>query len=123
MAITAVECQNYDSTSRRAAKHSPASPTGAGAGVGDWETGRALACRPRGAMPITPFLAGQAFDPEVVRAMASALDTVSKSLRSRVPSEVSDEAVARKIIELAQRGVRGAEALAERARQELNLGE
>jgi len=55
--------------------------------------------------------------------MASALDTVSKSLRSRVPSEVSDEAVARKIIELAQRGVRGAEALAERARQELNLGE
>jgi len=74
-------------------------------------------------MPITPFLAGQAFDPEVVRAMASTFDTVSKSLRSRVPSELSDEAVARKIIELAQRGVRGAEALAERARQELNLGE
>jgi hypothetical protein len=74
-------------------------------------------------MPITPFLAGQAFDPEVVRAMARAFDAVSKSRRLRVPSEVSDEAVARKIIELAQRGVRGAEALAERARQELNLGE
>jgi hypothetical protein len=74
-------------------------------------------------MPITPFLAGQAFDPEVVRAMASAFETVSKSLRAREPSEVTVEVVAKKIIELAQRGVRGSDALAARARQELNLGE
>jgi hypothetical protein len=74
-------------------------------------------------MPITPFLAGQPFDPEVVRAMASAFEAVSKSLGSRDPSEVTAEIVAKKIIELAQRGVRGPDALAARARQELNLDE
>ncbi len=54
--------------------------------------------------------------------MASAYETVSKLLHSH-PSEVTAEVVAKKIIELAQRGVRGSDALAARARQELNLGE
>jgi hypothetical protein len=74
-------------------------------------------------MPITPFLAGQAFDPEVVRAMSIAFDNVSKALRLRDASDVTREVVAKKIIELAQRGVRDAEALASRVLLELNLGE
>ncbi len=74
-------------------------------------------------MQITPFLAGQAFEPEIVRAMAIAFDKVSKSLRLRDPSDVTSEVVAKKIIELAQRGVRDSEALAKRVLQELNLDE
>jgi hypothetical protein len=74
-------------------------------------------------MPTTPFLAGKAFDPELVRAMSIAFDNVAKELRLRDESEVAREVVAKKIIELAQRGVRDAEALARRVLQELNLGE
>ena len=77
----------------------------------------------RGVMPITAFLTGQAFDPEVVRSMSIAFDNVSKSLRLRDPSDAASEVVAKKIVELAQRGLRDAESLAKRALQELNLGE
>ena len=52
-------------------------------------------------MPITPFLTGQAFDPEVVRSMSIAFDNVSKSLRLRDPSDAASEVVAKKIVELA----------------------
>jgi len=74
-------------------------------------------------MPITPFLTGQAFDPEVVRAMAMAFDKVAKMQRLRGPSAAAPEVVAKKIIELAQRGIRDPDALAQRVLQELNLGE
>lgn len=74
-------------------------------------------------MPITPFLAGQAFEPEVVRAMSVAFDDVCKSLRLRPRSDPASEVVAKKIIELAQRGVRDPAALSERVLQELKLGE
>jgi len=72
-------------------------------------------------MPITPFLAGQAFDPEVVRAMATAFENVSRLLQSRDPSAAASVMVAKKIIELAQRGVHDPAALAERALLELDL--
>ncbi len=55
--------------------------------------------------------------------MACAFEAVSKSLSSRDPPKVTADIVAKKIIELAQRGVRGPDALAARARQELNLDE
>ncbi len=74
-------------------------------------------------MPITPFLTGQAFDPEVVRAMSVAFDNVCKSLRLRAGSDPASEIVAKKIIELAQRGVRDPVMLGERVVRELELGE
>ena len=82
-----------------------------------------LPVSPRGLMPITPFLTGRAFDPEFVRAMSVAFDHASRSLRLRDPSDAASEVVAKKIIELAQRGIRDPETLAKRALQELNLGE
>lgn len=74
-------------------------------------------------MPITPFLVGQAFDPEVVRAMSIAFEAACKSLRLNPRSNPESEAVAKKIIELAQRGVRDPAALTERALGEFKRGE
>jgi len=74
-------------------------------------------------MPITPFLTGQPFDPEVVRAMSVAFEEVCKSLGLRAGPDPASEVVAKKIIALAQRGVRGPTALAERVLAELERGE
>lgn len=71
-------------------------------------------------MSITPFLAGQAFDPEAVRMMSKAFDDVCRSLSPRSGS--MSEAIAKKIIELAQRGIRDPLVLSERAKRELELG-
>jgi len=70
-------------------------------------------------MPITPFLVGQPFNPEVVRAMSVAFENVCKSLSLNPRSGPQSEAVAKKIIELAQRGVRDPAALTERALLEI----
>ncbi len=74
------------------------------------------------AMPITPFLTGQPFEPEVVRVMSVAFDDVCRSLRLRPGSDPESEIVAKKIIELAQRGVRDAAALSARVLQEIGRG-
>jgi hypothetical protein len=50
-------------------------------------------------MPIRPFLAGQAFDPETIRDVSLALEKVCEALSAT-------RVIAEKIIELAQRGVR-----------------
>ncbi len=57
-------------------------------------------------MPITPYLAGQAFDPDVIREMSLALETVCETLGLRLTDDPNTRLVASKIIELAQRGVR-----------------
>jgi hypothetical protein len=62
-------------------------------------------------MPITPFLAGQAFEPDVIREMSLALETVCQKLELRLTDDPSTRLVASKIIELAQRGVRDAATL------------
>ena len=74
-------------------------------------------------MPITPFLSGQAFSPEIVQAMSAAFDKACASLGIRRGLDARSEMIAKKIIELAQRGVRGPDALSERALRELKLGE
>lgn len=79
-------------------------------------------CR-RGVMPITPFLAGQPFDPEAVRAMSTAFDRVCKSLGLRAAADPAAEVIAKKIVELAQRGVRDPTALGERVLRELDLNQ
>jgi hypothetical protein len=64
-------------------------------------------------MPIRPFLAGQAFDPEQVSEMSRALESVCGT--HNLNYQVDDSAtrlVAKTIIELAQHGIRDAAALA-----------
>jgi hypothetical protein len=74
-------------------------------------------------MPITPFLTGQAFEPEVVDAMSVAFDAACKSLGLRPRSDPASELVAKKVIELAQRGVRDPARLRERVLHELKPGD
>jgi hypothetical protein len=58
-------------------------------------------------MPITPFLRGQAFDPETVEVMGKAF--VALGLTDR--ADAMTNLVAEKIIELAQRGFKNPLAL------------
>ena len=62
-------------------------------------------------MPIRPFLAGQAFEPDVIREMSLALETVCAKLALKLTDDPARRLVASKIIELAQRGVRDAATL------------
>lgn len=62
-------------------------------------------------MPIRPFLAGQAFEPEVIRQKSLALESVCENLRLSLTDDPATRLVASKIIELAQRGVRDAATL------------
>jgi hypothetical protein len=64
-------------------------------------------------MPIRPFLAGQAFEPEVIREMSFALERVCGELNLALTDDPATRLVASKIIELAQRGVRDAPTLTE----------
>jgi hypothetical protein len=62
-------------------------------------------------MPIRPFLAGQAFEPELIREMSIALETVCAKLALPMTDDPATRLIASKIIELAQRGVRDAPTL------------
>jgi hypothetical protein len=65
----------------------------------------------KGAMPITPYLVGQPFEPELIREMSLALESVCDTLNLRLTDDANTRLVASKIIELAQRGVRDAATL------------
>ena len=62
-------------------------------------------------MPIRPFLAGKEFQPEIIREMSLALETVCAKLELNLTDDPATRLVASKIIELAQRGVRDASSL------------
>jgi hypothetical protein len=62
-------------------------------------------------MPIRPFLAGQALEPEIIRQMSLALESVCEKLELNLTDDPATRLVAGKIIELAQRGVRDATTL------------
>ena len=64
-------------------------------------------------MPIRPFLAGQALEPDAIREMSLALETVCGKLNLTLSDDPATRLVASKIIELAQRGVRDAPTLSE----------
>jgi hypothetical protein len=57
-------------------------------------------------MPITPFLAGQAFDPETIENMSAALVEACDALHLKVVDDPATRFVAEKIIGWAQRGIR-----------------
>ena len=71
-------------------------------------------------MPITPYLAGQAFEPELIREMSLALQSVCDTLKLRLTDDPNTRLVASKIIELAQRGVREAATLSTMTLKELS---
>lgn len=62
-------------------------------------------------MPIRPFLANQPFNPEMIDEMSRALEAVCDALSLRLVDDAATRLVAQKIIELVQRGVRGADLL------------
>jgi hypothetical protein len=62
-------------------------------------------------MPITPYLRGQAFDPEMIKVMGDAFTEVRGTLGLKDREDKLVELVARRIIELAQQGVKTKTAL------------
>ena len=67
-------------------------------------------------MAIRPFLNGQTFDPETTRLVGVAFETARAAINRS--SDLTDEMIAKKIIELANAGERNVEVLSEAA---LNL--
>ena len=70
-------------------------------------------------MPITPFLHGQAFDSELIAAMGKALDATCEALGLSDRGDRTNELIAQKIVELAQRGLRNPVVLSSAALKEL----
>ncbi|MGO8923135.1 MAG: hypothetical protein ACLQF4_09375 [Xanthobacteraceae bacterium] len=62
-------------------------------------------------MPIRPFLAREAFEPELIRQTSLALESVCDTLELNLTDDAATRLVASKVIELAQRGVRDAPTL------------
>ncbi len=56
-------------------------------------------------MPITPYLAGQAFEPETIRDMSAAFVAVCTALGLKAQDDPATRLVAEKIVEFTQRGV------------------
>lgn len=71
-------------------------------------------------MPITPYLGGQVFDPEIVRAMSFAFQGACEALRLRLTDDPATRLVAAKVIELTTRGVRDADTLRTMVLKEFN---
>ena len=70
-------------------------------------------------MPIRGFLSGQVFEPEVVRQMSLALETVCGKFGMELTDDPATRVIAQKIIELAERGVRDPRTLCEVTLKEL----
>jgi hypothetical protein len=70
-------------------------------------------------MPIRPFLAGQAFDPEAITTMSQALERACDALGLRRIDDSATRGVAEKIIELRRWGIRDADTLVSLVLQKL----
>ena len=57
-------------------------------------------------MPITPYLAHQAFEPEAIETMSAAFVAACDALHLKVGDDPATRVVAEKVINLAQRGIR-----------------
>ena len=64
-------------------------------------------------MPISPFLHGQTFDPETIRLLGVAFQMARAAVKR--PGDLTDEMIARTIIQLAKAGERNVEVLCEAA--------
>ncbi len=70
-------------------------------------------------MPVRPFLAGQAFNPDLISEMSEALKEACDELGLHRTDDPATRLVAEKIIHLAQRGIRGAVTLQTMAVEEV----
>ena len=73
-------------------------------------------------MSIAPFLSKQPFDPETTEAMGAAFDAVCDALGIDTNGVAEPRIVARKIIELAQMGIRDPDDLRDRALETFQSG-
>ena len=73
-------------------------------------------------MSIAPFLSRQPFDPETTEAMGVAFDAVCRALAIDTNGIAQPRIVARKIIELAQMGIRDPDDLRDRALETFQSG-
>jgi hypothetical protein len=69
-------------------------------------------------MPIQPFLCGQAFNPEMIREMSEALESVCRTMGLRMVHDNATRLIAAKIIQLAEWGIRDAPTLRDMALKE-----
>ena len=74
-------------------------------------------------MPITPFLGGEAFDQNQIESMSTVFVAVCRKLDLADRSDPLTQAVAKKIIELAQRGVRDKDMLRKMTLSEFNVAD
>jgi len=74
-------------------------------------------------MPITPYLAHQAFEPEIIETMSAAFVGACKALHLKVGDDPATRFVAEKVIELAQRGIRDPEMLRKMTLKEFDLSD
>jgi hypothetical protein len=72
-------------------------------------------------MPITPFLARQAFEPEAIENMSAALVAACDALHLKVGDDPATRFVAERVIELAQRGIRDPDMLCKLTLKEFDL--
>ena len=66
-------------------------------------------------MPISRFIDGHRFDPETKRVIGVAFEIARAAVRFSGRTDLTDEAIAKKIIELAEAGERNADVLCEAA--------
>jgi hypothetical protein len=72
-------------------------------------------------VPIRRFLAGQAFQPELIQQMSAAFVRACEELRLELVDDPATRLVAKTIIEFAERGVKDAETLFEMTRREFEV--
>jgi len=72
-------------------------------------------------LPITRFLSGQPFQPELIEQMSAAFVRACQALRLEPVDDPATRLVARTIIELAERGLNDAETLFEMTLRQLEI--
>ena len=94
---------------------------GSGSGRNQWGAPR-VAPPWDSAMPIRPYLQGQAFDPDTIRVMGHAFENVCNQLRIIDRHDAVTKIVARTVIDMAQRGFRDVDGLTSAVMEEFNPG-
>jgi hypothetical protein len=74
-------------------------------------------------MAITPFLAGQAFDPEAIEKMSAAFVATCDALHLKIGDDPATRFVAETVIQFAQRGIRDPDMLRKLTLKEFNLSD
>jgi hypothetical protein len=74
-------------------------------------------------MPITPYLAHQAFEPETITTMSAAFAAACDALHLKAGDDPATRVVAEKVINLAQRGIRDPDMLRTMTLKELDLSD